>query len=257
MLSKSEKINEVLNNGEKLAQKKAMLSLPELTPPKSVRLKFCKVGTLQYISHLDLQRTFNRILVRACIPVWYTQGFNPHIKLVFSTPLSVGSESRCEYLDIKLSRDIPLEELKEKLNAEMTDEFYIIDVYEPKNDFSKIAYAEYEISVHTLGASDGLAKEINELFSGGPVTMIKKGKAGEREIDIVPLIKSFNAEFDAKEESIKIKTVLSASSTSYLNPEMLINAIKNKTGVLSTDLMREHYSIMRTSLKKEDLSEFF
>jgi hypothetical protein len=56
----------------KLIEKKEMLSRPELPNPKVVRLKFCKVGTLQYISHLDLQRTFNRILVRACIPVWYT-----------------------------------------------------------------------------------------------------------------------------------------------------------------------------------------
>ena len=93
MLSKSK---------SKLIEKKEILLAPELVPPKAVRLKFCKVGTLQYISHLDLQRTFNRIIVRACIPVWYTQGFNPHIKLVFSTPLSVGSESICEYLDIKL-----------------------------------------------------------------------------------------------------------------------------------------------------------
>ena len=101
----------------KLLEKKEMLSRPELPNPKVVRLKFCKVGTLQYISHLDLQRTFNRILVRACIPVWYTQGFNPHIKLVFSTPLSVGSESVCEYLDIKLSRDMTLDEIKERLNG--------------------------------------------------------------------------------------------------------------------------------------------
>ena len=103
----------MLSEGKgKLMQKKETLSLPELVPPKAVRLKFCKIGKLQYISHLDLQRTFNRILVRACIPVWYTQGFNPHIKLVFSTPLSVGSESLCEYLDIKLAREIPFEEIK-------------------------------------------------------------------------------------------------------------------------------------------------
>ena len=62
-------LSEVKQNG-KLNEKRRVLALPELTPPRTVRLKFCKVGTLQYISHLDLQRTFNRIINRACLPVW-------------------------------------------------------------------------------------------------------------------------------------------------------------------------------------------
>ena len=240
----------------KLMEKKEMLSLPELATPKVVRLKFCKVGTLQYISHLDLQRTFNRILVRACIPVWYTQGFNPHIKLVFSTPLSVGSESVCEYLDIRLSREMSLDVLKEKLNAEMTDEFYIIDVYEPKNDFSSIAYAEYDIVIHTTNASKALAEEMESVLTTSPLNMIKKGKAGEKEIDIIPLIKTVKCEYNDADGNILINTILSASSTQYLNPEMLINALKDKIGILSGDLTKEYYSILRTSQKKEDLSEF-
>ena len=240
----------------KLMQKKEMLSLPELPAPKVVRLKFCKFGTLQYISHLDLQRTFNRILVRACIPVWYTQGFNPHIKLVFSTPLSVGSESVCEYLDIRLSRDMPLDVLKEKLNAEMTDEFYITEVYEPKTDFSSIAYASYDISIHTSGASEEMAREIESVLTTSPLTMIKKGKSGEREIDIIPLIKEVKVKYDVERDGIYLEALLSASSTQYLHPEMLITALKDKMGILSGSLTEEYYSIMRTSQKKEDLSEF-
>ena len=240
----------------KLTQKKEMLSLPELVPPKNVRLKFCKVGKLQYISHLDLQRTFNRILVRACIPVWYTQGFNPHIKLVFSTPLSVGSESVCEYLDIRLSREMPFEEIKERLNAEMTDEFYITEVYEPKNDFSDIAYASYDISVYTDGANETLANNIESALNTSPINMIKKGKAGERVIDITELIKSAKALYNAERGCVELKVVLSASSTQYLNPEMLVTALKEKCGILCGDPTEEHYSILRTSLKKADMSDF-
>ena len=247
----------MLSEGKgKLMQKKEMLSLPELVPPKAVRLKFCKVGKLQYISHLDLQRTFNRILVRACIPVWYTQGFNPHIKLVFSTPLSVGSESLCEYLDIKLAREMPSEEIKSRLNAEMTDEFYITDVYEPKNDFSSIAYASYDINIYTSGADEALAKNIESVLNTSPINMIKKGKAGEREIDITELIKKAGAVYDSKRGCIALNVVLSASSTQYLNPEMLVTALKDRCNILAGDPTIEHYSILRTSLKKEDMSEF-
>ena len=248
MLSKSK---------SKLTKKKEMLALPELNPPRQIRLKFCKVGTLQYISHLDLQRAFNRILVRACIPVWYTKGFNPHIKLVFSTPLSVGSQSVCEYLDIKLSREMDFEEIKQRLNAEMTDEFYITEVYTPKSDFSQIAYASYDISIRTAGANAEMAQCIQQILSSSPLNMIKKGKAGEREIDIIPLIRSASTVYDPEAESIEIKAVLSASSSEYLNPEMLITALKERMGILSKDPTEEYYSILRTSLKNKDMTEFF
>ena len=240
----------------KLELKKEMLSAPVIDPPRHVRLKFCKVGTLQYISHLDLQRTFNRILVRACVPVWYTQGFNPHIKLVFSTPLSVGSQSVCEYLDIRISREMPLEEIKNRLNAEMTDEFYITDVYEPKSDFSEITYASYEIVINTPKVSEEIAKSISEEFTASPIYMIKKGKAGEKEVDIVPLIKDIEASYDAQKGEMIIKTILSASSSQYLNPEMLIKALDDRYEVFSENLTQEYYSILRTSLKKDDMSDF-
>ena len=47
--------------------------LAPLETPKNIRIKFLKTGSLQYISHLDLHRLINRALVRAGIPIWYTQ----------------------------------------------------------------------------------------------------------------------------------------------------------------------------------------
>ena len=42
-----------------------------LCEPRYVRFKFRKVGNLQYISHLDLQKTMGRVLIRAKAPLWY------------------------------------------------------------------------------------------------------------------------------------------------------------------------------------------
>lgn len=239
----------------KLNEKKRVLSLPELVPPKTVRLKFCKVGTLQYISHLDLQRTFMRIVNRACLPVWYTKGFNPHIKMVFSTPLSVGSQSVCEYLDIRIDREMPLEEIKERLNREMTEEFYITDIYCPTSDFSEIKWASYEICIKTDGADEQMAENTVKALTESPIMLIKKGKAGEREIDITKLIRSVEAELTPDGE-INIKAVVSASNNEYLNPEMIITGLRQRLGILSQDPTREYYSIMRTALFKEDMTEF-
>ena len=243
------------SNG-KLMEKKRVKALPELVPPKSVRLKFCKFGKLQYISHLDLQTAFNRIINRACLPVWYTKGFNPHIKLVFSTPLSVGTQSVCEYLDIRIDREISFEEIKDRLNAEMTDEFYIVEAYEPVDDFFDIAWASYDISIHTSGASEQMASAAQKLLTTSPLILTKKSKSGEKEVDIIPFINAVEVKFNAEKQDIEIKTTVRASSTEYLNPELIVTALKRELGILSTDPIAEHYDIMRTAIFKEDMSEF-
>ena len=119
-------------------------TLPMLEAPRTLRLRFCKLGNLQYISHLDLQRTFSRVLVRAGLPLWYTKGFNPHIKMVFGLPLPVGSESVCELLDIRIERDMQESEVLARLNAELTDELAVTAVYPAARKFADIAFAEYE-----------------------------------------------------------------------------------------------------------------
>ncbi len=42
-----------------------------------------------------------RALKRSVLPVWYTQGFNPHIYMTFAAPLSLGQESLAETVDFK------------------------------------------------------------------------------------------------------------------------------------------------------------
>ena len=231
-------------------------ALPEIERPITVRIKFIKVGDLQYISHLDLQRTFNRILVRSGLPVWYSKGFNPHVKLVFSTPLSVGSQSSCEYLDLRLDRELPMEEIKRLLNNEMTEEMYVTDVYLPTTSFSDIAFCEYDYEISTPTASAELAEEIESFLTTSPVNLIKKTKAGEREIDIVSMIKSIKTEYSEESKTIKMNAVLSAGAENFLNPEMLITAIKQKFGILTEDLSTQWYSIMRVASLTKDMKIF-
>lgn len=244
------------NKAGKLSEKKRVLALPELVPPRHVRLKFCKVGKLQYISHLDLQTTFNRIINRACLPVWYTKGFNPRIKLVFSTPLSVGTESVCEYLDIRIDREMSCEEIKDRLNAEMTDEFYITEAYIPESDFSEIAWASYEMTFKTDNASAELAEKVNKLLTTSPLILVKKTKSGEKEVDIVPLINSVDATYSESDGLLRVKTTVRASAKEYLNPELIVTAMRDYLDVLSGDPTAEYYSIVRTSVRREDLTEF-
>ncbi len=229
---------------------------PKLESFKSIRIKFCKVGDLQYISHLDLQRTMARILVRAKIPMWYTQGFNPHAKVIFGLPLSVGTESECEYIDLRVDRDIRGEEVKERLNRHMTSEMYVLDAYEPASKFQEIAWARYRISIHSANANAEAAAALQTLYTTSPLTMTKKSKSGEKEVDLIPMIREMHVTSPADGE-ISIDAVLSAGNTEHLNPELLIKAAREHTALLSGDPARESYSILRTHVYVADgVTEF-
>ena len=226
--------------------------LPMLETPINVRIKFRKVGDLQYISHLDLQRTLHRILVRAGIPMWYTQGFNPHAKIVFCTPLSVGAQSECELVDIRIDREMSCERIKELLNKEVTEELKILDVYIPSTKFSEIMWADYTIKIHREGMTVSLVDSITEVVNRGELNVIKKTKSGEKEINIIPLIGAFSAELSDGADEMTINTRLMVNNDSYLNPELLLSAINSETGLLDVDPDKISYTIMRNVTYFED-----
>lgn len=63
------------------------------------RITFSKTGPLRYISHLELQRVWARVLLRAKIPLAYTQGFHPTIKMGVAWPLPLGWSGNAELID--------------------------------------------------------------------------------------------------------------------------------------------------------------
>jgi len=220
---------------------------PLLDEPINVRIRFRKVGDLQYISHLDLQRTMHRILSRAGIPVWYTKGFNPHIKLVFSTPLSIGTQSECEMLDIRIEREISCEEIKTLLNREVTEEMRILDVYIPETKFSDYVWSGYEMEISYAGLSEKVAKTMNALAARPSWMATKTTKSGEKEFDMIPQIHSFDACYDELSGTVKVNAVLNVSSDNYLNPTLLLDMLCKECEIDQTDEETFWVTIMRTN----------
>lgn len=239
-------------SAKKIIPGEKKLSRPMLEAPITVRIRFCKVGNLQFISHLDLQRSFHRVLVRAGIPMWYTKGFNPHAKLVFGLPLSVGVESVCEMADLKIERQISLDEIKNQLNAQLTDEMYIIDAYYPTTKFSDIAYSSYTLTIQSYKIADDAAERAKDIFSS-PIMMTKKSKSGEKEVNILDYIKNIN--FSCSDGKFIVNTVVSSGSTENLNPEYIVTALRC-SNVLGEKNDRLDYSIMRNAVYDKYLIEF-
>ena len=188
---------------------------------EAVRIRFSKVGSLQFISHLDLNRTMKTVMIRAGIPIKYSEGFNPHPKMVFALPLSIGAESVTELLDFKITRPMSKEELITRLNNAFPPEMRVLDAYQPDIKFVSIRYDEYEL-------------ENDEDFSLAPleqdeIVLLKRTKSGEKLTDIKPMIHSY------KKEGNKLTCVLSASPDQYLNPDYIAKVL----GIADCTILRK------------------
>ena len=58
---------------------------------------------LRYVSHLDYANLFVRACKRAGLPMAYSEGFNPHMKVAFASALSLGAASDAEYVDFEMT----------------------------------------------------------------------------------------------------------------------------------------------------------
>ena len=223
--------------------------------PINLRVKFKKVGNLQYISHLDLVRTMNKIIVRSKLPLWYTEGFNPKPKMVFAAPLSTGVESLCEYMDLRLTEKIEPSVAMEILNRNMTEEMQVTEAYYPISKLTDLKWLSYKITVFADNITAETAELCNNALAKEEIKVIKKTKSGEREVDIKPLIKSASVVFD--NGTLRIDCILSADSERFLNPEYVVKYLRGEVGILTNqNLLSESYSIMRELAFSENMESF-
>ncbi len=182
---------------------------------------------MRFISHLDMTRFMSRAIRRADIPVWYTEGFNPHLYMTFALPLSLGFESDYGVLDIRvLDDDYDISTIPEKLNAVCPPYIRFFDVAEPIKKAGDVAAAQFSIAFDDKGE---VADNLNKFLNRDSITVLKKTKkGGEKLLEVADKIKSFSLE--SADNSTVLKITLPAGSTENLNPELFLNKFFEENG---------------------------
>lgn len=95
-----------------------------------VRITFARGENARYVGHLDMVRTWERIIRRADLPIAYSEGFNPRPRLTFAAALPVGCTSDGEVLDVILSERRDLADVRERLDRAVPAGIQMVDVAE-------------------------------------------------------------------------------------------------------------------------------
>ena len=216
-----------------------------LSGSQKIRVKFSKTGSLKFISHLDLNRTVKSAFLRSKLPIWYTKGFNPHPKTVFSVPLSVGTASLCEFMDFKITEEVSGDVICATLNAVFPDGLRALEAYEPTSKFHDIGWADYEIRMEVKDAATKISAVENALKE--PIVIEKTTKIGTRTVDVSEFVKPISVTEEESELVLRVK--LCCDTMNFVNPKYVIDFVAEKTGIPGE---KDDYSVCRTAVYQPD-----
>ncbi len=199
---------------------------------KTVRIWFKKLGAARFISHLDLNRCMARAVHMAKIPLWYTQGFNPHAFITFALPLSLGVRGERECMDMKIDETkITDEELLLRLQKTLPEDLPVFAVTDPKEKPGKIAYALYELKMCSEtpeNAETDLFQKWESFLNQEKIPAEKRSKSGPLVVDLKPDLQIRKIFQDG--ETIYTEVLLPAGSEYNLNPSLLVETFRSQSG---------------------------
>lgn len=209
----------------------------------NLRAVFEKSGRAVFISHLDLLRTMQRAIKRSKIPVWYSQGFNPHIYLNFPLALSLGVTSRTEFMDFAVTEPCDKELLVEKLNKSMPEGLKILSISEPIFANKEIGFAEYLIEFKSNTSPSEMLTELEKMMAMEVIEIDKRSKSkGTVKIDIKPHLNVLGTEID--ENVLTVNVRLPAGLALNINSNVFVDTFSDLSKIEFTHVCVERTKIL-------------
>ena len=168
-------------------------------PVQRLRLRYSKRGDARYVGHLDVARFWERVFRRVELPIAYSQGFNPQVRMQFASALPVGIAGENELLDLwLLERTDPVVWL-DPLRRSLPPGFALHDISEvplkaPPMQAS-MRFAIYEVRFGAELGRDELAGRVQNLLAEPEIIRPHHKRQGKT-YDLRPLIDTLAVKTD-------------------------------------------------------------
>ena len=200
---------------------------------EKMRVALAKKAATQYVGHLDFGRALERALRRANLPVAFSEGFNPHMKISFGPALGVGVASAAEYVDVELQTPVNPADFGIQLAKQLPPGLEFVDARPVGSSASLAAalnVADYmaEVSVKETPANILQAKAALDAFlAKEQVIYTRHTPKGEKSIDLKQFL--VNGPFlETGGEIFKIRFRLRMTSSGAVKPQELFVVLKEQ-----------------------------
>jgi len=201
-------------------------------PQQRLRVTFAKGEFLRWISHLDLVRLWERVLRRAGIPVAYTRGYNPQMRIQFAAALPTGSFGRAELFDVWLEKPMSPETFAALIRPQLPSGVELIDVREvdlrEPSLQSQVRAAEWRVAVEATEVPEAeLRRRVDEVLAAKELIRTRRRRQREaaRAYDLRPLIESLRFERKDEEGWVALHMRLRAEPGATGRPDEVLHAL--------------------------------
>ncbi len=212
------------------------------------RAKICKGEEIRYLSHLDYAAVFERALLRAKLPVAYSEGFNPHMKIAFASALAVGVVSEAEYMDFELTKPLCQPEVFDRLRAQLPKGAEVLELKEIHGKKSSLMaeadLACYRISVPYAGREEEARAAVKSFNEAKEITYTRVTPKKVRTKEI----KQYMGEalsVEAGDGKLQIGMQIKITSAGSVKPGEILFLLRDRFGL---DIHEEQADIRRTAL---------
>ncbi len=213
------------------------------------RIRFEKGSALRFTSHLDLMRTWERALRRSGLPLAFSQGHHPHIKMSFGPPLPLGYRSRAEVFDLEFSRP-PAVDLAERLDAVLPEGLSLISfrpiLFKTPSLMSQLEGASYRVrfprsflaqaDVAPERLLDALDERTRALLARDVVVVRRESEDKVREFDARPSMAALHANDDEKPAVLDL--LLRFTQRAQARPDDVVGLLFPSTDPRTVDVER-------------------
>lgn len=226
-----------------------------------LRIKFQKIDQMKFISHLELMRVIERTFRRMDLPLKFSQGFNPHPKISYAAPLSVGVSSDSEFLDVELMEKINIGNVIAESKDELPNGIVFLEghyVEDKRSLMSITAYSQYAVQVQSNVVDETFCRKQMDTFLNRKEILHTKLNKRKKEVtkNIRDLILDFQL-VTLQEDRLVFKMLLRTGSSGNLKPETVLQHFMELEGVqMNLSSTRVHRLELFTEAKNKPVPIF-
>lgn len=193
-----------------------------------IRIQFEKLGTVRFTSHKDVLRMFERAFAAAGVPVAWSEGYHPHMRMSFGPPLRTGWESHEEYMDVVL--DGSMDGFAAAVNEKLPDGMKVTRVVAIDDKTPKLASDMSAVALEVSIAADDVAQDasaVSSLLSNRFLhTTNAETEPRVREADVVQSTDALRIRYTSTMQNGRIVTPEALVSATIGDPESFRVPIK-------------------------------
>lgn len=206
--------------------------------PFRIRLTYSKTGSLRYTGHLDFHRVWERIIRRTCIPIAYSKGFHPQVRMTIACALPLGFTSQGELLDLWLENVVPLADIQEMLELALPPGLKIlaiqeVDEHEPALQTQVLASVYLATLLDPIDTQK-LAFQVDRLLGSQDILRSRRDKV----YNLRPLIESLEILPPDGEGHQRLHMSLVAREGATGRPEEVFSALELDPALVRVERLR-------------------